>query len=95
MAIIVCCVFDQDSVWHICWEIWKYENLSEIVLVFPVSGALYEASYETTFALALFDSPISENKVKKTDVKKVPDEASYKAPLIRKTRLEPHLDNSL
>ena len=40
----------------------------------------YEASYETLFALVLFDSPHSESKVKQKCV-------SYEAPLTRKTRL--------
>ena len=41
----------------------RYENMKNFLrlnLVFLVSGA----SYETTFALVLFDSPFSENKVK-------------------------------
>ena len=32
-------------------------------LVFLVSGASYEASYENLFASVLFDSPLSESKV--------------------------------
>mgnify|MGYP001294352266 CR=1 FL=1 len=54
-------------------------------LVFLVSGASYEASYEILFALVLFDSPLSlRAKSYKTDTKEV----SYEATLTRKTRLQ-------
>ena len=39
-------------------------NIVYLSLVFLVSGALYEASYETSFAIVLYDSPLSESKVK-------------------------------
>ena len=57
-------------------------------LVFLLSGASYEASYETSFALVLFDSLHSERvKSNKADAKEVSYEASYEAPLTTKTRL--------
>ena len=60
---------------------------SVLSLVFLVSGALYEASYETSFALVLYDSPLSESKLKQNWCKQSLVQASYEAPMIRKTRL--------
>ena len=59
----------------------------DLSLVFLVSGASYEASYETSFALVLYDSPVSKSKSHKTDANKASHEASYEAPMISKTRL--------
>ena len=50
-------------------------------LVFLVSGASYEALYETSIALVLL---VLRAKSNKTDANKV----SYKAPLTRKTKLQ-------
>ena len=60
----------------------------DLSLVFVVSGASYEALYETSsFAFVLYNSPVSKSKSNKTDASKASHEASYKAPMIRKTRL--------
>ena len=50
-------------------------------LVFLVSGAVYEASYKTSFASVLFDFALREMNA---------NEVSYEAPMLtRKTRLNP------
>ena len=39
-----------------------FEKVGDLSLVFLVSGASYKALYETSFALFLFDSPLSDAK---------------------------------
>ena len=50
------CTFLPPNFWYFC-------NFGNYNLVFLVSGAPYEASYETLFALVFFDSPLSKSKV--------------------------------
>ena len=41
-----------------------FEKIGDLGLVFLFLGASYEVWYQTSFALFLFDSPISENEFK-------------------------------
>ena len=54
--------------------------------VFLVSGALYKASYETSFASILFDFALLESN--KTKPNEVSYEPLYDTPLTRRTRLK-------
>ena len=43
-------------------KLWTHFGVLYLSLVLLVSGASYEALYETSFGLVLFDSPLSESK---------------------------------
>ena len=73
------------------WKIKKIHSLNVtyllLNLVFLVSGASYKASYKTLFQLVCLTQLSLRAKSYKTDAKEVSYEASYVAPLNRKTRL--------
>ena len=60
------------------WEFGSDKKILFLSLVFQVSGALYEASYETSFASVLFDFERDESN--KTNANQI---SLYEAPLTR------------